>query len=258
MNPTITYAITVCNEDWELKELLNTLHPYLQRGDQILIQSDSDSVTDGVLETIDRRISQYRGSDFKIEHQSIRLNKDFGSFKNKLKDGATGDWIFQIDADEYPTESLLTSLLYILKENDHAEVILVPRINTVAGITQEHINKWGWRHQKIEHPLLKGVMDIDDSTTMAVEFLKNADAVYEDNGSRVYYHKPVINFPDYQWRLYKNKKSIHWVNKVHERLVGYDYYATLPPDISWCLMHSKEIVRQESQNEFYDEIIDRK
>ena len=29
--------------------------------------------------------------------------------------------------------------------NDIIEMLLVPRVNTVEGLTQEHIQKWGWR-----------------------------------------------------------------------------------------------------------------
>ena len=254
-NPKITYGITVCNEGWQLKQLLYKLFPYLQTGDQILIQSDETNVTDDVLNVIDEFQSHYQSSDFGFKHITTPLNRDFGRFKNILKFHATGDWIFQIDADEYPTESLLTSLLYLLKENNHADVILVPRINTVTGITQTYVDKWGWRHQVIDHPLLKVSAIIDEMSKEYKDFLNKNNAIYNTEDGVVYYHEPVINFPDYQWRLYKNKPNIKWVNKVHERLEGFEFYATLPADISWCLMHEKDIHRQINQNDFYDGII---
>jgi hypothetical protein len=91
------------------------------------------------------------------------------------------------------------------------DVYLVPRINTVSGITEEHIQKWRW----------------------SVE------------GDR-------INFPDYQWRIYKNIPSIKWINKVHERLDGFKIYSTLPAQDEFCLLHPKTIDRQEKQNQFYN------
>jgi hypothetical protein len=81
-------------------------------------------------------------------------------------------------------------------------------------LTETHIQKWGW--------------NVND--------------------------KGWVNFPDYQWRIYRNDPKIKWVNKVHERLVGFGVYAMLPADSEYCLSHAKEISRQESQNEFYDKI----
>ena len=78
--------------------------------------------------------------------------------------------------------------------------------------TQKHINKWGWR-------------------------------VNENNW---------INFPDYQWRVYKNNSKIKWINKVHEKLIGYKTISHLPQSQEWCLIHDKTIEKQEKQNNFYD------
>ncbi len=152
MNPTITYAITVCDEYLELEHLLEVIFPFLQKNDQVLIQTDKSSVTNEVNQVIDDFSHQYIGSNFRITHESVKLEKNFGAFKNHLKKKSECDWIFQIDADEYPTESLLTSMLYLIKENKDAEVILIPRINTVEGITQDHIDKWNWNVSIIEHP----------------------------------------------------------------------------------------------------------
>jgi hypothetical protein len=89
---------------------------------------------------------------------------------------------------------------------------LVPRVNTVKGITKEHIQKWNWH--------------VDE------------------------YNR--INWPDYQWRIWKNKPEIKWVNKVHERLEGFKTYAGLPAEEFLSLYHSKTIDRQEKQNNYYE------
>ena len=112
------------------------------------------------------------------------------------------------------SEELIKNLPDILESNPDNEVYLVPRINTVDGLTQEHVIKWGW----------------------------NVDM----NG--------FINFPDYQWRIYKNDPKIVWINKVHERLSGFKTYAALPEHMEYCLLHHKTIDRQENQNNFYDAI----
>ncbi len=101
--------------------------------------------------------------------------------------------------------------LPILLENNDVEVLRVPRINTVNGITQEHIQKWGWT---------------------------------VDNKGRV-------NWPDLQWRIYKRDPKIRWKNKVHEVLDGYKTHAILPLEEQFALEHHKDIERQEKQNNFY-------
>ena len=69
---------------------------------------------------------------------------------------------------------------------------------------------------------------------------------------KVKYYKPINNFPDYQQRIYKNDKNIKWINKVHEILQGFDKFGTLPPDDPYCLIHAKDIKRQEKQNNYYN------
>ena len=136
----------------------------------------------------------------------------FADWKNKLTSKCNGDYIFQIDADEVPNEALITNLPGILESNPDNEVYLVPRVNTVDGLTDEHIAKWGW--------------NVNESGW--------------------------VNWPDYQWRIWKNKPEIKWINKVHERLEGFKTYATLPAYHDLALQHPKTIDRQEKQNAYYD------
>ena len=53
---------------------------------------------------------------------------------------------------------------------------------------------------------------------------------------------------------YKNTDEVMWMNKVHERITGYDTVSNFPADENYCLYHPKQIDRQEKQNEFYDTI----
>ena len=154
--------------------------------------------------------STYYSVGFKIIE--FPLNKDFASFKNNLKEHCSGDYIFQIDADEIPDWYLIQYLPEILQSNPDNEVYLVPRVNTVEGLTDEHIKKWRWNVNK--------------------------------NGW--------VNWPDYQWRIWKNKPEIKWVNKVHERLEGFKTYSTLPQEPEFSIKHPKDIKRQEKQNNYYD------
>jgi glycosyltransferase involved in cell wall biosynthesis len=154
--------------------------------------------------------------EFKDKVQIIEfpLNKDFASFKNNLKDHCSGDYIFQIDADEYPDEYLMNTIEWLITNNDNVDIFWVPRINTVKGLTQEHIEKWRWN------------VDPDGR----------------------------VNFPDYQCRIMKNVKRIKWKNKVHEVLTGYKTESQIPANKEFCIHHPKTIERQQEQNDFYDTI----
>jgi glycosyltransferase involved in cell wall biosynthesis len=198
--PSISYAITACNEHRELSLLLEVLRNNIRQEDEIVVQLDSNATEK--VKTVAR------------DYIEFPLNKDFASFKNNLSKHCTKDYIFQIDADEYPHPYLIANLADILEYNQTIDVFLVPRINTVSELTEQHIQKWGWR--------------VDD--------------------------KGWVNFPDYQWRIWRNKNSIKWINKVHERLDGFQEYSVLPQSEEYCLFHPKDISRQEKQNALYETI----
>ena len=197
---SISYAITACNEHVELARLLELLKNNIREEDEIVIQLDIDNATKEVREVANK-------------YTAHPLNGDFATFKNHLNKFCTKGYIFQIDADEYPNPFLVQSLPQILEYNP-IDVILVPRINTVEGLTAQHIGKWGWN--------------------------------VNENGW--------VNFPDYQWRIWKNNKKIKWINKVHERLDGFETYSALPQMEEYCLYHPKDIKRQEKQNQFYEQL----
>jgi len=73
-----------------------------------------------------------------------KLNKDFAAQKNSVIENSIGDYIFHIDADEYPNENLLLNLKTILEVNE-VDLIWIPRVNTVEGFTDEDVQRWGWR-----------------------------------------------------------------------------------------------------------------
>jgi glycosyltransferase involved in cell wall biosynthesis len=183
--PSISYAITACNEHIELERLLQQLTEYICPEDEIIVQLDNTATLE-VKEVADK----YNIKDHKCEYHRIifGLNSDFSLFKNNLKEHCSRDYIFQIDADEYLSEELILSLPQILEMNPDVELYAIPRINTVKGLTSEHINKWGW--------------------------------YINENGW--------INYPDYQTRILKNIPEIKWINKVHEKLIGARNVSYLP------------------------------
>ena len=207
----ISYAIPVCNEHIELEKLLSFLVKHIDENDEIVIQCDQGNTTPEVYKVLDSFKAPVGLKD-PLKVIEFPLNGHFSNFKNNLKEHCTGDWIFQIDADELPHESLIINLKVLLEVNTTTEMLLVPRVNIVDGLTQEHVNKWRWNVNE----------------------------------------KGWINWPDYQTRIIQNSPKIKWQNKVHEQIIGISTKGALPMEEEWCLYHPKTIGRQEAQNNFYD------
>jgi len=206
----ISYAITVCNEFTEIQHLLGFLLENKIQEDEIVVLFDSTNGTKEVEELLDH----YTKDNFNwFTWSKYAFDGHFANMKNHLTTMCTGDYIYQIDADEMVDEYVLKVLPQVLEANN-VDMLLVPRINLVEGITDNHLNKWQWRR---------------------------------DNNNW-------INFPDYQNRIYKNNGKIKWKNKVHEVLEGYETISSLPQDKEWCLLHDKTIEKQEKQNELYSSL----
>ena len=204
----ISYAVTVCDEFEEIKTLLTLLLNSKRDKDEIVVLVDLTKTTP---------TSELLGYLHKLSsNDHITLvedifNNHFANWKNRLSRACKGDYIFQIDADEYPHGHLLKALPSILEANP-VDLIRVPRVNTVKGLTAYHIETWGWN-------------------------------VNKDNW---------VNWPDMQWRIYKNNKNIQWVGNVHEKISGHETFAELPAEEAYALYHPKDIKRQEKQNKYYN------
>jgi hypothetical protein len=203
----ISYAITVCNEFLEIQRLVHFLLKHKRMQDNIVILYD-EANGDPEIEAFLRSHSQ----NGEFAWHKGKFDRHFADWKNKLTSLCNGDYIFQIDADEYPSEDLIQALPEIIELNPEMDIYLVPRVNTVEGLTPEHIAKWGWN--------------------------------VTDTGW--------VNWPDFQWRVWRNVPEIKWVNKVHERLDGFKTYTMLPDVEYFALYHPKTIDKQEKQNSYYD------
>ena len=202
----ISYGITVHNEAYELNRLLEILTHKTDKEDEIVVCIDGDD------EKVEAVLGEYLSENKAIVYKR-KLDGDFAAQKNSVIENSTGDYIFHLDADEYPHETLLQQLKQIIEMNDGVDLIWIPRVNTVEGMTQEHIQKWGWR-------------------------------VTENNW---------VNYPDYQARVFKNSKDIRWTRPLHEHITGCKTYAHLQPHEELSLYHPKTIQKQEEQNMFYIE-----
>ena len=136
----ISYAITVCNEYKEIQKLMSTLMLNIREEDEVVVLFDEKNGTANVW----GYLRDLEAEDY-IKLESKPFGNHFADWKNYLTTMCSGDYIFQIDADEFPHKSLLTALPVILAANPDNEVYLVPRVNTVEGLTEAHTKKWGWK-----------------------------------------------------------------------------------------------------------------
>ena len=205
----ISYTILTHNETQSLKKLLDFLIKHKDQEDEIIILDDYSDTQ----ETKD--ILDFYVSSNNIKYEQRHLLKDFANQKNYLTRMCKGQYIVNIDADEIPHKFLISNLKTIIEANPTIDLYYVPRVNTVDGLTEQHIKQWGW--------------NVND--------------------------KGWVNFPDWQGRIWRNRPNIRWEKPVHERLVGFKEYTNLPAEKEYSFLHPKGIKRQEKQNKFYEEII---
>ena len=138
----ISYGITVHNEAEELKKLLYVLYDNIDEEDEVVVCVDGDD--DAVRFELDIMSKSFFDKNMTMKVYQRKLEKDFAAQKNSVIENSSGDYIFHIDADEYPHDTLLEQLKQILEMND-VDLVWIPRVNTVDGFTQEDVQKWGWR-----------------------------------------------------------------------------------------------------------------
>ncbi len=215
----ICYLVTCSTETQTLENLLDRLCKFIDKDDSILILTDSYSLTEDTWGIIDKYLKLGVNKP-EINHITHELNKDYSNHKNF---GLTHyfchkDFVFQIDGDELPTETLLINIKSIIESNPNIETFWIPRINDFKGVSNEHAKQWGWR-----------------LTTSAT------------------YNRPIVNWPDYQGRCFKKiSDKIKWVGRLHERLEGNETFVYLPPDEDLALYHDKTIEKQIETNIRYN------
>ncbi|WWT39376.1 glyco_tranf_GTA_type domain containing protein [Microcystis phage Mel-JY01] len=219
-NKLVSFAITAYNEAEYLDNLLSYIYTYFDEyyedgKYEVIVQLDSEKATDDVRSITNKHRQIFGEKKYAFICEDEQFDKNFAQFKNCLNHKCSGNWIFNIDADEIPSAELMRDISDILIQNQYADVIAIPRKNYVDGITQDDILKWGWK--------------IDESN--------------------------LINWPDYQMRIYKNTSKIYWTGNVHERLIGHSTITAFPHEkhnAIYFLNHVKNIERQREQNKLYE------
>lgn len=133
----LIYGITVCDEREEVLRLLK--HITENTEDDIVVQMDCNKFSDELFGEI---------AKFTTKVYCHPFENDFAKFKNELTDRCVlydADFIFQLDADEMITEKMIKNVKDIISSmRPDTDMIYVGRINTVKGITEEHIKRWNW------------------------------------------------------------------------------------------------------------------
>lgn len=203
----VSYAILACDEENEFYSLMRHLKKYLdfERND-VNVLIDSAKYTQRIIDIV---------KEFDVQNYYFRpCGDNITNQKNHLLSLCKQEYVFFVDADEIPNEFLIENLNLILTENPEIDVIGVPRINIVDGLTPEHVAKWKW--------------------------------VVDERG--------YVNFPDYQYRIFKNNGKIYYGRKVHHSIHGYETISVFPAEDRYCLYHRKSIERQEKQAKFYETV----
>jgi len=206
----ISYAITVCDEYEEFKNLLSILTKHKRSDDEICVLLDSPKANNEFTKFLHHEKSQ---GNIVLRESSFQGH--FAKWKNELMSMCNKDYVVNIDADEYPNVLFLENIHQMIADSS-VDVMYVPRVNTVEGITESHVSEWGWHVNK--------------------------------NGW--------INFPDYQCRVIKNTyPHIKWENQIHEVPIGFKTFARIPAYEELSFYHQKHISKQERQNKLYTELV---
>ena len=210
MRPLISYLVTTKNTGFGLQFLLERLYKYGKNNECIILDDYSDDP-----DTLQILNNVSGNSFFKVYKH--KLDRNYSEHKNYGKNFCQGEYIFQIDDDELPSETLLESLKELLDLNKDIDLFWIPRINDFKGVNQINAQQWGWKLTQ-----------------------------YED--------RLIVNWPDPQGRLFKNLSYIEWKRRLHEKIEGSKTHVHLPYEYEFALLHNKTIEKQVETNIKYNKL----
>lgn len=213
MSNKISYVILVADEEKEFKKLYENLRVNKRDEDNIIVLADLNKLnTKQSLKDLIYELS----SKNRIILIEDYFNGNFAEWRNKvLNKPYLKDYLMFLDSDELLPPQLIDDLPLILELNPDVDVIGLPRANYVKGITQEDLDRWGWKLDELG---------------------RNC-------------------WPDVQYRIMRNKPGIRWEGIVHETLICPGIKTTLPAESSYAILHYKDIERQRRQNGFYNKLV---
>lgn len=213
----LSYLITCKTEN--IRPLVERILKYKDKEDNIVILVDYNRAL--IPFDLIKLLGLENFTNNGIYFVSHNLDNDYGHHKNAgiAHCGNDTNFIFQIDADELPSETLLLNIKDIIAANPTKELFFIPRINDFQGVTETHAKQWGWK--------------LTPSN--------------ECNG------RNVVNFPDHQGRIFRRNPNIQWAGRLHERIQGHAEHAFLPTDQDLYLLHTKTIEKQIETNLRYNQ-----
>jgi hypothetical protein len=211
----LSYAITVADEFEEIQKLLKLLLQTVGTTDEIVVLVDLSKHVSEVSKVPYSPLLNYLyklASTDKITLVEDYFKGDFSMWKNSLNSYCKGDYIFQLDADELPSDSLLHSLNTLISFN--LELYYFPRENRVEGLTQQDIVNWNWNVDnkgRVNYPDIQG------------RLYKNKSGIKWEGKV----HERVKGYQTYT--VLTNQESLHLIhNKSIERQRSQNnYYNTL-------------------------------
>jgi len=102
----ISYAVTVKDEFLEIQTLLSKLISLKKPQDEIVVLWDSKNGSKDI-ESYLRKMNVEKSLFVWYPYE---FDGHFADLKNELTKHCSGDYIFQIDADEYPHETLMDNI----------------------------------------------------------------------------------------------------------------------------------------------------
>ena len=196
----LSYAITVCNESRELYSLIAFIKKVKDPEDEITILVDSAHVTQNV-----RDVLTFYKEDIIVNERPFC--GDFSVHRNYHTEMCTGDYIFLIDADEMPQETLIRNMKQTIEESK-GDAFMVPRINIHPGSTAEWIaashftvNEMGWIN-------------------------------WPDFNYRIFKNDP---------------KKIRFTNSLHESLTGFENRIVFSARPELAIWHIKSVEKQDNR-----------
>jgi hypothetical protein len=187
---------------------------YQYKNNNECIILDDYSTNDNTINIINDAVSKDSNFYFLHKHE---LNNDYGSHKNYGKSLCKGKYIFQIDADEIPSKDLLAMIPDLIEMNSDVDLFWIPRINDFTGVNQQNAIQWQWKLSPYENRF-------------------------------------IVNWPDFQGRLFKNISTLRWERRLHEKIEGVKVFSRLPPNYVLALHHKKTIQKQIETNIKYNKI----
>jgi hypothetical protein len=226
----LNYVVTTCGEEHTFELVYELVYQMAENIDDIsslYIVMDSSKIKpnsefyDEMVSYIEDTCYDISGDDekefetlfSKIYIEPVEFKGNFADFKNEVHKSITKGEYVVQIDADEDIDSDFTYELIPVLGDNDVDLIFLARENIVDGITDEYIKKMGW------------VLDKDG----------------------------LVNYPDYQGRVYKLLRDEMWKGKVHERVEGVNNVGYTDKQ-ELRLIHLKTFEKQKKQNELYNNL----